>query len=72
MEGIADRETSIALVTSQIVEAWLARQPIAKSNVTAEQLSDVIMCVRIGLTAPLALDGTSESPKPGLRLVDKP
>jgi hypothetical protein len=72
-----DREAGIALITGQIVEAWLGRQPITKGTVTADQLGEVIMAVRVNLATPLPnvtgemLEGILRE-QPGLRLVDKP
>ncbi|MCC0809416.1 hypothetical protein FPV16_25000 [Methylobacterium sp. W2] len=68
--SVTDREAGIALITGQIVEAWLNRQPIKAGAVTGEQLSDVIMCVRIGLSLPLAdLPTAKASGKSGLSIV---
>ena len=70
---IDSREAGIALITGQIVEAWLGRQPIKSGAVTPAQLADVILSVRIGLASPIVgLPEQGAEPKPGLRLVDKP
>ncbi|WP_264045583.1 hypothetical protein [Methylobacterium flocculans] len=68
---VDSKEAGVALITGQIVEAWLGRQPIAKGAVTAEQLSDVIICVRIGLSTPLhSLPAQTDRPRSHLSLVD--
>ena len=69
-EIIADKEAGIALITGQIVEAWLGRQPIAKGNVSPDDLVAVIMAIRWGLTAPLVADeAPAAEPKPNFSVV---
>ena len=71
--AVTDREAGIALMTGQIVEAWLARQPIMKGAVSGEQLSDVITCVRISLTMPIVSSETNAAgTKPTIRLSPEP
>ena len=51
---VPDRDAGILLITGQIVEAWLGRLPMQDRPVSGEVLSDVIMCVRLGLSLPVA------------------
>ena len=68
---VDSKEAGVALITGQIVEAWLNRQPISKGAVSAAELADIIVATRASLSCPLlGLDGLATQRKPGLRLVD--
>lgn len=68
---VDSKEAGVALITGQIVEAWLNRQPIAKGAVSAAELADIIVAARVSLSCPLVgLEAAAVPQKPGLRLVD--
>ena len=58
---VTDRDAGIALITGQIVEAWISRLPRASNNISPVQMAAMIVAVRTSLSQPV--EG-SESSKP--------
>lgn len=50
---VTDRDAGIALITGQIVEAWLNRLPRVRDNVKPELVAEMITAVRTSLLTPI-------------------